>query len=309
MSALRRDNKPLRSPILAALGERVRAIRSARGMTRKDLALAAHVSERHLANLEQGQGNVSMLVLHEIAAALNSSIAELAEDTTTSSREWLLLRETLAECDDAMLREIRVAVSEALEGGAHGAAGSQSKIALVGLRGAGKSTLGKLLADDLGFPFIELSREIEQLAGCSIGELQALYGPAAYRRYERRAIEQLLENDSQAVIAVPGGVVSDPSSYSLLLRHCTTIWLKAEPADHMQRVAAQGDMRPMAASNEAMADLKAILRERVPNYSKADFSLDTSAGSLDESFTELRHIARRALLFDQMGRRLCANRG
>jgi XRE family aerobic/anaerobic benzoate catabolism transcriptional regulator len=168
-------------------------------------------------------------------------------------------------------------------------------VALIGLRGAGKSTLGQMLADDLGFPFVELSREIEKFAGCSISEIQALYGQNAYRRYERRALEETIQIHSEAVIATPGGLVSDAATFNLLLAHCTTVWLQAEPEDHMKRVVAQGDMRPMAASREAMDDLKAILAGRAAFYSKADFQLNTSSQPLVESFQELRRIVRRAL--------------
>ena len=307
MPALPKDDKTVRDPFLAELGTRVRAIRARRAMTRKALALSARVSERHLANLEHGVGNVSVLVLHEVANALQCSIAELTGDLTTSSADWLLLREMVSTCDELMLRKIRIAVGEMLGSDCVQTPDLPTRIALVGLRGAGKSSLGRLLADDLGLRFLELSREIERIAGCSIGELQALYGAAAYRRYERRAVEQALEENREAVIATPGGIVSDPTSFNLLLRHCTTVWLKAEPADHMQRVVAQGDTRPMAASREAMADLKAILNERIPYYAKADFTLNTSAGSLDETFAKLRQIVRQALLIHQMGRHSCVS--
>jgi XRE family aerobic/anaerobic benzoate catabolism transcriptional regulator len=169
------------------------------------------------------------------------------------------------------------------------------RIALIGLRGAGKSTLGHLLAEDLGYPFIELSREIEQFAGCSAAEIQALYGQNAYRRYERRALEETIQIHPEAVIAIPGGLVSDAATFNLLLAHCTTVWLQAEPEDHMKRVVAQGDMRPMAASREAMDDLKAILAGRAAFYSKADFQLNTSSLPLEQSFQALRLIVRRAL--------------
>ena len=146
----------------------------------------------------------------------------------------------------------------------------------MGLRGAGKSTLGQRLADDLGFPFIELSRQIEQFAGCSISEIQGLYGQNAYRRYERRALEEAIQIYPEAVLATPGGLVSDPATFNLLLTHCTTVWLQADPEDHMQRVRAQGDLRPMQGKVEAMDDLKRILDAREPLYRKADVTLDTS---------------------------------
>jgi len=168
-------------------------------------------------------------------------------------------------------------------------------VALIGLRGAGKSTLGRMLGDDLGFPFVELGREIEKFAGCSVAEIQALYGMNAYRRYERRALEEAVQIYPEAVIAVPGGLVSDPATFNLLLSHCTTVWLHADPEDHMKRVAAQGDTRPMADSKEAMQDLKRILAGRAPFYSKAEYRLDTSAQPLQPTFVALREIVRRAL--------------
>ena len=168
-------------------------------------------------------------------------------------------------------------------------------MALIGLRGAGKSTLGQMLADDLGFPFVELSREIEKFAGCSVAEIQALYGQNAYRRYERRALEEAIQIYPEAVIATPGGMVVDAATFNLLLAHCTTVWLQADPEDHMKRVAAQGDLRPMAASKEAMDDLKGILAGRAAFYSKAEFRLDTSAQPLEPTFAALRNLVRGAL--------------
>jgi len=287
-----------KNPFLVALGERVRALRARRGMTRKAVAQAADVSERHLANLEYGVGNASILVLLQVAHALQCSLAELIGDVSTSSPEWLLIRELLERRDEATLRRVRVAVGELLgTGGAHGegAAARSSRVALIGLRGAGKSTLGQMLAEDLGYPFVELSREIEKFAGCSVAEIQALYGVNAYRRYERRALEEAIQIYPEAVIATPGGLVSDPATFNQLLAHCTTVWLYADPEDHMRRVAAQGDMRPMAASKEAMEDLKGILAGRAAFYSKAELKLDTSAQPLEPTFLALREIVRRAL--------------
>ena len=283
-----------RDPFLTALGERVRALRSRRGLTRKAVANMADVSERHLANLEYGTGNASILVLLQVAGALQCSLAELIGDVTTSSPEWLMLRELLEHRDDATLHRVRVAVGELLGTGGGNAARSP-RVALIGLRGAGKSTLGQLLADDLGFTFVELSREIEKFAGCSISEIQALYGMNAYRRYERRALEEAIQIYPEAVIATPGGLVSDPATFNLLLAHCTTVWLQADAEDHMQRVAAQGDLRPMAASKEAMQDLKQILSGRAAFYSKADMKLDTSAQELDATFHALSLMVRQAL--------------
>ena len=281
-------------PFLVQLGDRVRALRSRRGMTRKAVAIAADVSERHLANLEYGIGNASILVLLQVAGALQCSLAELLGDVSTSSPEWLLIRELLEHRDEDTLRRVRVSIGEQLGTGGGNAARSP-RVALVGLRGAGKSTLGRQLAEDLGFPFVELSREIEQFAGCSVAEIQALYGQNAYRRYERRALEEAVQIYPEAVIATPGGIVSDAATFNQLLTHCTTVWLKADPEDHMKRVLAQGDLRPMAASREAMDDLKGILAGRAAFYSKAEFQLDTSAQPQNETFQALRAMVRGAL--------------
>jgi XRE family aerobic/anaerobic benzoate catabolism transcriptional regulator len=286
------------NPFLIALGERTRALRARRGMTRKALALLAGVSVRHLANLEYGIGNASILVLVQVARALQCSLAELIGDVTTSSPEWLMLRELLEGRDEATLHRARVAIGELLGTGGANASGGRERshrVALIGLRGAGKSTLGAMLAEDLSFPFVEVSREIEKFAGCRIGEIQALYGQSAYRRYERRALEETIQIYPEAVIAAPGGIVSDPANLNLLLAHCTTVWLKAKPEDHMKRVAAQGDMRPMSMSREAMNDLKSILSGRAAFYSKAEFQLDTSAQPLDAVFGELRALVRESL--------------
>ena len=285
---------PSKHPFLVALGARVSALRARRGMTRKALAQIADVSERHLANMEYGLGNASVLVLLQVANALQCTVTELIGDVTTSSPEWLMIREMLEQRDDATLQKVRVAIGEMLGTGGGNAALSP-RVALIGLRGAGKSTLGQMLAQDLGFPFVELSQEIEKFAGCSVAEIQALYGVSAYRRYERRALEESIQIYPEAVIATPGGLVSDPASFNLLLAHCTTVWLQAEPEDHMRRVIAQGDMRPMAASKEAMEDLKGILTGRAPFYSKAQLRLNTSTQPLDATFDQLRTLVRQGL--------------
>ena len=281
-----------KNPFLVALGERVKIARARKGMTRRALAQAAEVSDRHLANLEYGLGNPSILVLLQVANALQCSLAELVGDVTTQSPEWLLLRELLQQHDEAALRRIRMQISESLGTAKAGPRPINPRLALIGLRGAGKSTLGRMLAEDLGFPFVELSQEIEKFAGCSIAEIQALYGVNAYRRYERRALEEAIQIYPEAVIATPGGLVSDTATFNLLLGHCSTVWLKADPEDHMGRVRAQGDLRPMAASPEAMQDLCNILAGRAAFYSKADLTLDTSRQPLPETFGLLRASVR-----------------
>ena len=281
-----------RHPFLVGLGERVRELRSRRGMTRKAVAKAAEVSERHLANLEYGAGNVSILVLLQVAHALHCELSELLGDVTTSSPEWLMIRELLERRSEADLRRARQSLSELFH--SHGADRAKSaRIALIGLRGAGKTALGKRMAEDLGYAFVELSREIEKFAGCSINEIHDLYGTNAYRRYERRALEETIQIYPEVVIATPGGLVADAANFNLLLQHCTTIWLQADPVEHMARVAAQGDMRPMAASAEAMDDLKRILAGRSAFYAKADARFDTSQHTdEDAAFLALRQLVR-----------------
>ena len=277
-----------KNPFLVALGERVRELRARRGLTRKAVAQMSEVSERHLANLEYGIGNASILVLQQVAGALQCSLAELIGDMTTASPEWLMLRELLEHRSEADLRRAREALVRLFDGAAAAPTQRSRCIALIGLRGAGKSTLGQMLADALGCPFIELSRQIEAFAGCSISEIHNLYGTNAYRRYERRALEEAIQIYPEAVIATPGGLVSDAANFNLLLNHCTTVWLQATSEDHMNRVAAQGDLRPMAASREAMDDLRRILTGRSAFYEKADLTLDTSAQDLAATFALLQ---------------------
>jgi XRE family transcriptional regulator, aerobic/anaerobic benzoate catabolism transcriptional regulator len=276
------DEKHAKHPFLIALGERLKNLRARKGITRKALSQAALVSERHLANLEYGTGNASVLVLLQIAQALESPLSALLGDVTTSSPEWLMIRSMLETQDDKTLTQVRLGI-EALIGQTQGKQARQLRFALIGLRGAGKSSLGSQLAINTGFEFIELAKRIEVLAGCSTAEIQALYGINAYRRYERRALEEVIANHAKVIIATPGGLVSDTGTFKLALDGCHTIWLKANPEDHMNRVVAQGDLRPMTASKEAMDDLKGILAGREAFYSKADFCLETSAQSFDES--------------------------
>ena len=282
-------------PFLVRVGERVRARRNGRGMTRRELAAAAGVSERHLGNLELGVGNASVLILLQVASALKCTPADFLRDDEHPVAEWSLIRELLEKQDEATLRRVRQAILPIVDAASTSSGPRPPRIALIGLRGAGKSTLGQMLADDLGYPFLELSREIEKFAGCTVGEIQSLYGQNAYRRYERRAVEETIQIYPEAVIAIPGGLVAEPATYNLLLSHCTTVWLKAHPEDHMNRVAAQGDVRPMAGNKEAMDDLKGILANRTPFYAKAEMHLDTSARPLDETFLSLRAMVRKAL--------------
>lgn len=298
MHELRLKSRPVptdeRDPFLVALGERVRSLRARKGLTRRALSVASAVSERHLANLELGVGNASILVLRDVAQALGSSLAEILGDETTASPEWLLIRDLLRGRDDDDLRRGRVALAE-LYGAAGQPAARKRRIALIGLRGAGKSTLGQMLADDLDLPFVELNLQIERIAGYTIAEIHNLYGPNAYRRYERRALEETIQLYQDAVIATPGGIVSDAATFNQLLSHCFTVWLRAAPEEHMRRVEEQGDLRPMAGNQEAMKDLRRILASREPFYGKADLAFDTSGRKLSDAFAQLRAAVREAL--------------
>jgi XRE family aerobic/anaerobic benzoate catabolism transcriptional regulator len=276
----------VRDPFLTVLGERVRALRSRRGLTRKALARLAEVSERHLANVESGVGNASIQFLRQLAAVLNCSLAEMIGDETATSPEWLMIREILRGRSDEELAKARATLAGIFDAPTSESARRQ-RVALIGLRGAGKSSLGRMLADHWMVPFIELSRHIETLAGCSVPEIHALYGPTAYRRYEYRALEDAIRRFPRAVIATPGGIVSDPATFNLLLSHCYTVWLKASPEDHMGRVVAQGDTRPMQGNREAMEDLKSILESRGPFYSKADEIFDTSDMTQEAAYVGL----------------------
>jgi XRE family aerobic/anaerobic benzoate catabolism transcriptional regulator len=275
-----------KDPFLIALGERLKLLRARRGLTRKALAQLAEVSERHVANVESGVGNASIQFLRQLCAVLNCSLAEMTGDETTSTPDWLMIREVLRGRNEVELAQARTALADLFESPVSEISRRQ-RIALIGLRGAGKSSLGRLLAAQLHAPFIELSTQIEQLAGCGIAEIHALYGQNAYRRYEQRAIEDVVRHYPQAVIATPGGIVSEPATYKLLLSHCYTVWLKAEPEEHMDRVLAQGDKRPMSGNREAMEDLKRILESRTQFYSKADKTVDTSGLTSEQAYNQL----------------------
>lgn len=279
------------SRLLASLGEQVRALREQRGITRKSLSTATGVSERHLANIEYGEGNVSVLVLDQIAAALDCSLTELIGDFDARSPERLMIRALLTTRNEAELRRIRIAIGEMFDSD-QAALPDSGRIALIGLRGAGKSTLGKILADRLDVPFFELSREIELLAACTIGEIRALYGVDAFRRYQKRALVESIAAHEDAVIAIPGGLVSDADAFDLLLSNCRCVWLQATPEDHMQRVIEQGDFRPLQGHSEAMHDLQQILASRQPHYARAHLQLDTSKQSLDRTFERLHGLIR-----------------
>jgi XRE family aerobic/anaerobic benzoate catabolism transcriptional regulator len=280
----RNQNKEHRN-YLQLLGQRVRRARAKRGMSRKILASDSGLSERYLAQLEAGTGNASIIVLRQIAEAMDIPLARLVADTPEQSLDMTLLLQLLNRLDPAQLQEARRLVSERFDQA--GTAEKAGRIALIGLRGAGKSTLGSLLAKALGIRFIELDEVIEQDFGAPISEIFALYGQAAFRRHERRSLEATIEAHERAVIATGGGLVAEPASFDLLLSSCVTVWVRTSPEEHMQRVIEQGDHRPMADNSEAMEDLRQILAARDPLYAKADITIDTSGKSAEDSLADL----------------------
>jgi len=274
---------------LRQLGERVRGARARRSMTRKDLAQESQVSERYLAQLEVGHGNISVLLLRQIATALGLQLHDLLREDEDHSAEVALIGQFLQRLPPQKLAQVRTHLVRKFGNGEDDRYG---RIALVGLRGAGKSTLGTRLAKDLGVSFIELDREIEREAGTSLSEIFLLYGQAGYRRYERRCLENLLKRGDRFVLATGGSIVSEASTYDLLLSSCYTIWLKALPEEHMARVVAQGDTRPMAGNNEAMVDLQRILGVRAALYGQADAVVDTARRTVAQSFKDLKRAVR-----------------
>ncbi len=270
---------------LRLLGERIREARARRGMTRKILARDSAVSERYLAQLETGHGNISIILLRQIAQAMGLPLADIVRDGPERPVELALLLQTLERLSPAELTQARHVLANAF--GAAMEEDRRHRIALIGLRGAGKSTLGRGLAATRGIPFIELDREIERESGIELGEIFALYGQPAFRRFERRCLEAVIERHKSAVIATGGSLVSEPGTFDLLLAGCFTVWLKAAPEEHMGRVLAQGDTRPMADNTEAMDDLRRILAGRDALYSKADAVVDTAGKTVEQSLTEL----------------------
>lgn len=269
---------------IAALGRRVRESRARHGMSRRLLAQNAGVSERYLAQVESGETNPSILVLRHVAGALGVSATDLLEAQPAGVEQQMIARflEQLPphRLEEALLRLMRDFGREDSQ--------RQQRIALVGLRGAGKSTLGRALADELGLPFVELNNAIETEAGMSLNEVFSLYGQPGFRRLEKRCLENFIEQHESAVISVGGGIVSEPATFNLLLINCFTVWLKATPEEHMSRVLAQGDLRPMEGNSEAMDDMRRILAAREALYSKADFTLDTTGQAPGSSLKQLR---------------------
>jgi XRE family transcriptional regulator, aerobic/anaerobic benzoate catabolism transcriptional regulator len=277
---------------MAELGGRVRAWRARRGMTRKQLAADSGLSERFLADVETGKGNVSINSLEAAARALNITILELLQDAPRPALGRAI--DLLARLDDNQLEQAYTLLANGF--GVGDAHGRERRIALIGLRGAGKTTLGEQLAAQRGVPFVELDRQIEREAGTSMNEILLLHGQAGYRRYERRALLHIAEQHGDGVVMTTGGsIVSERETFDLLQSRFYCVWLKASPQEHMSRVVAQGDMRPFhghaeegqAAMGEAMEDIRRILASREALYARADAVVDTAARSVKQSLKDL----------------------
>ena len=270
---------------LRRLGERVRMLRNQRGMSRKALARQAKVSERYLAQMEAGLGNCSIVLLRRIARAIGMPVTQLVHDGAEPPLDLVLLNQFLERLPPDLLVEARKLVTERF--GAPPGEPHRQRIALIGLRGGGKSTLGAMLAERLGVPFIELDREIERRRGASLSEIFEMFGQETFRRAEREALDEVLRQHSHFVIATSGSIVTEPGTLELLLSSCFTVWVRAEPQEHMKRVMAQGDMRPMAHSARAMDDLISILKSREPLYARADAALATTGKTPEQNLNEL----------------------
>jgi XRE family aerobic/anaerobic benzoate catabolism transcriptional regulator len=273
---------------LAAIGREVRSNRAKRGMTRRQLALASETSERYLAQIESGAGNPSVSVLRAIALALDLPATALLPEPDTRNTAFGAILDLLAQVPEVELPALTKLIETRVARPGH--ADRAQRIALVGLRGAGKTTLGKKLAEHFGWPFIELDRVVEEDYGARISDLVEMAGTATFRRHERGALERVIATNAQAVITTAGGIVSNRETYALLLRRTHTIWITARPEDHMGRVMAQGDFRPMAQNRAAMADLMAILDARRADYARAQAELDTAGNTVEQSFAKLLRL-------------------
>jgi XRE family aerobic/anaerobic benzoate catabolism transcriptional regulator len=276
---------------LEQLGQRVRTMRALRGMSRKVLAKVSGISERYIAQLESGKGNVSIVLLRRVSNAMGAQLEDLIPSADPAP-DWQVIRDLLRKASSGQIAQAR----DVLAGGAASAhKPSFSGIALIGLRGAGKSTLGKLLAKAIGWNFIELNKEIEHENGLSVAEIIALYGQEGFRRMEQAALQKLLSRDEPMVLATGGGIVSEPLTFDLVLSSFYTIWLKAEPEEHMARVRGQGDLRPMADDRSAMSELRNILLSREPLYARASAVVNTAGLSVDAAAARLMDTVRPVL--------------
>jgi XRE family aerobic/anaerobic benzoate catabolism transcriptional regulator len=276
---------PADTEFLLSLGKRIRELRERRGLSRKLLARESKVSERYLGHLETGEGNISVLLLRRVASALSVTLGEVLIPEEQDSVERRLIRRFLERLPARRMEEV---IFRLMRDFGHEEAARRKRVALIGLRGAGKSTLGPMLAKELKVPLVELNREVARETGLPVSEVIALYGQAGYRRIERRVLERVISENDRAVIVAGGGIVAEEDAFNLLLANCFTVWLKAQPEEHMARVLAQGDLRPMAGNEEAMDDLKRILAAREPLYRKADAVVDTSGDAPEASLLKLR---------------------
>lgn len=270
---------------LVGLGRRVREMRALRGMSRKVLSRVSGISERYIAQLEGGRGNVSILLLRRISAAIGARLEDLIAEPDGQSPDWAVLRDLLRTAGPDQVAKARAALSGA--GAAGPEHGLRERVALIGLRGAGKSTLGRAVAERFGWPFFEINREIERANALSVPEIFAMYGQEGYRRFEQAAVRDLIGRPGPMLVATGGGIVAEPLTFDLLLSSFFTVWLRATPEEHMARVRRQGDLRPMADDRAAMAELRAILRTREPLYARAAAVVDTSGLDVERAVESL----------------------
>src|SRR6201995_3546815 len=278
------ENPDPEAGFLEQLGQRVRTMRALRGMSRKVLAKVSGISERYIAQLESGKGNVSIVLLRRVSNAMAAHLEDLIPSAEPTA-DWAVLRDLLRKATPQQIAQAK----DVLAGGGTAAQRQMSfaGIALIGLRGAGKSTLGKMLAKKIGWSFVELNKEIEQQNGLSVAEIIALYGQEGFRRMEQAALGQLLARKELMVLATGGGIVSEPLTFDLILSPFYTIWVKADPEEHMARVRGQGDLRPMADHRSAMAELRTILLSREPLYARASAVVDTADMAVEDAASRL----------------------
>jgi XRE family aerobic/anaerobic benzoate catabolism transcriptional regulator len=269
------------------IARRIRSARARAGLTRKQLATASGASERYLAHLEAGTGNPSVEMLMAISDSLGIAIADLLPMGGERDRAVSQAAQLLRRLSPERVREALAWLGERPEQ----LGGKARRIALVGLRGAGKTSLGKALAARLNAPFFEISKEVEQRYGGSVGVLLEINGAAALHRYEAEVLDDICRAHSAAVIAAPGAIVSDGKLYDRLLSSAWTVWLQARPEDHMERVVSQGDLRPMSGNRAAMDDLKNILAAREADYARADARLNTSGQGFERTLDLLDKLA------------------